>query len=341
MRRNRSTFLPLLLLSAALWFGGHAEGTAQTGGAITAQGRVVRTGNVMQIGTAASGVVAELLVHEGMNIEKGQPLVRIECTDVAKDVDARKSNLEALGAALARIEHGPRSEEIAIANANLALAQARADEASAALQRIASPDETTISKAQVDKAQRDAKVAAAELEEARAKLTLLKAGSRPEDISEAKFLRDAAKARVDEATARLDRCTVRAPASGAVLDTHVTLGQFVSAAVPQPLLTMIDSDKRGIRAEVDERDVGKICTGQHAVVTAPNFTGAQRDAVLENMSDTMIQREKSNGAQGGKDEGEVRTVMLTLSDAKANWPVGLRVSIKFQPCSPEQKGATR
>ena len=341
MRRNRSIFLPLLLLSAALWFGGQAEGTAQTGGAITAQGRVVRTGNVMQIGTAASGVVAELLVHEGMNIEKGQPLVRIECTDVAKDVDARKSNLEALGAALARIEHGPRSEEIAIANANLALAQAQADEASAALQRIASPDETTISKAQVDKAQRDAKVAAAELEEARAKLTLLKAGSRPEDISEAKFLRDVAKARVDEAAARLDRCTVRAPASGVVLDTHVTLGQFISAAVPQSLLTMIDSDKRGIRAEVDERDEGKACVGQHAVVTAPSLPGQQRDAVSESISDTTIPREKSTGGQGGKDEGEVRTVMLTLTDAKANWPIGLRVSIKFQPCSPEQNGAVR
>ena len=231
-----------------------------------------------------------------MNIEKGQPLVRIECTDVAKDVDARKSNLEALGAALARIEHGPRSEEIAIANANLALAQARADEASAALQRIASPDETTISKAQVDKAQRDAKVAAAELEEARAKLTLLKAGSRPEDISEAKFLRDAAKARVDEAAARLDRCTVRAPASGVVLDTHVTLGQFISAAVPQSLLTMIDSDKRGIRAEVDERDEGKACVGQHAVVTAPNFPGRSKETRSRKASATRRSRGKNRMA---------------------------------------------
>jgi hypothetical protein len=45
-------------------------------------------------------------------------------------------------------------------------------------------------------AERDARIAAAMLDEVRAKLVLLKVGSREEDITEARSRRDAAKGRV-------------------------------------------------------------------------------------------------------------------------------------------------
>jgi hypothetical protein len=44
-------------------------------------------------------------------------------------------------------------------------------------------------------------------DEVRAKLALLKAGSREEDITEARSRRDAAKARVEEAKVRLGYCS--------------------------------------------------------------------------------------------------------------------------------------
>jgi hypothetical protein len=54
--------------------------------------------------------------------------------------------------------------------------------------------------------------------EVRAKLVLLKVGSREEDITEARARRDAGKARLDEAAARLAYCTVAAPISGVILN---------------------------------------------------------------------------------------------------------------------------
>ena len=95
----------------------------------------------------------------------------------------------------------------------------------------------TVTRVQIDLTQRDARIAAALLDEVRAKLALLKAGSREEDITEARSRRDAAKGRVDEAATRLGYCSVDAPIGGIVLSTMSIPGQFVSATVPLTLLT--------------------------------------------------------------------------------------------------------
>lgn len=333
MRQDRRAFAVLLLLT--LFWCGVTESAAQQDTGVTAQGRIMRAGNAMQIGTGATGVIAELLARQGNHVDKGQPLARLECNDQAKEVDAEKSMLGAEETALSRLEKGSRAEDIAAATANLVLAQAQADQTAAELKRVSPPSDTT-SQAEIDKAQRDDKVAAARVEEARAKLAMLQAGSRTEDISEAKFLRDAAKARFDEAVARLERCTVRAPASGIVVETRVTLGQFISTAVPQVLFILFDSDRRGVRVEVNERDVGKICVGQHAAVTAPSVPGAPREGRVESVAEEDGERAISNGPLPGRDDADVRMVKLTLTDANLNWPIGLRVSVRFQPCAPSR-----
>ena len=74
-----------------------------------------------------------------------------------------------------------------------------------------------MTRVQIDQALRDARMDAAMLDEVRAKLALLKAGSREEDITEARSRRDAAEGRVEEAAARLGYCSVDAPTGGIVL----------------------------------------------------------------------------------------------------------------------------
>lgn len=343
MQKNlsRSVFLTLLLWLVVLCCVSVCESSAQTGaanGAFAAPGRIERAGNVMLIGTASSGTVAELLVHDGARVEAGQPLVRIECTPMQKELSARTSNLAAIEAALERVVQGPRPEEIAIAVANATLAEARAEEASAALQRALSWGEgITITEAQLDQTKRDARIAAAQLDEARARLALLRAGSRREDIVEAQSRRDAAKALVEEAAARLDHCSVRAPANGTVLSTHVTAGQFVSASNPLTLLKLIDDDKRRrVRAEVDERDLARTCLKQPAVVTSESFPGVQVAAVTEEINEAMTRPTLPAGGPAERRDREAREVVLALTEGASSWPIGLRVSVRFGTCPPSR-----
>jgi len=325
----RKLILALLIAAACA----ACNATAQIGdkAVVTAPGRL-EAGGTMPIGTAVSGVIAEVLVHEGDRVAAGQALVRISCETLEKELEARKSFLASAEAALERTINGPRPEEIGIGIANVGLAEARAEEAGITLHRATSLVEgVTISKAQVDQAKRDARMAAALLEEARARLALLKAGSRPEDIADSRARRDMAQAQRDQAAATLDYCAVRAPSAGVVLTVPAAPGQFISTAIPATLVTMVDDRTRRVHAEVDERDVGKVCLGQHAVVTADAFPGSEVAAVSERLGGELARR--SLRATAVEREGDaVRSVTLALEGGAPNWPLGLRVLFKLAAC---------
>lgn len=85
--------------------------------------------------------------------------------------------------------------------------------------------------------ERDSRVADAVLMDARKKLALLEAGSRAEDVAEAKAKRDQAAAFLEEGKAEFDQCTVRVPAPGTV-KVLVTLGQYVSTFAPTTLVRL-------------------------------------------------------------------------------------------------------
>lgn len=190
---------------------------------------------VLTLGVARSGVVQSILLQSGAHVEAGQILLRLDCGPLEKEINFRAASLAAAEASLARVRNGPRPEEIAIAEAGLGVAMARADEAHDALQRANGLQPgVTVTRAQLFTVERDSRIADAQQLDAAKKLALLKAGSRVEDIDEAQARRDAAFAFLEEGKAELDQCTVRAPASGVVQFT-ITPGQFVSVFAPTPV----------------------------------------------------------------------------------------------------------
>jgi len=322
-------FLALLMAALCAACG---ETTAQVDKpVVTAPGRL-EAGGPMTLGAAVSGLITDVLVHEGDRVAAGQALVRISCDVHEKELEARRGFLASAEAAFTRAVNGPRPEEIGIGVANVGLAEARSEEAGISLHRATSLVEgVTISKAQVDQAKRDARMAAALLEEARARLALLKAGSRPEDIAESRARRDMAQAQRDEAAATVAYCTVRAPSAGVVLAAPAAPGQFISTAVPATLVTMVDDRKRRVHAEVDERDVGKLCLAQRAGVTAEAFPNTEVAAVSEQLASALTRR-SLRAVAAEREADAVRAVTLGLADGAPDWPLGLRVLVKFAAC---------
>jgi HlyD family secretion protein len=340
--RPAAKLLPgLLIIAAAAWWGSSIVGTAQPvhaqspAKAKAAAGRVEGGSDVLPLGTSATGTIAELLVQAGAHVQAGQHLVRIECSAIERELEARKSDLAAAEAFYLRTLHGPRVEEISVGVANVNLAEARLQEAEKALQRTQQLREGfTVTRVQIDQALRDARMDQALLDEVRAKLALLKAGSREEDITEARSRRDAAKGRVEEAASRLGYCSVDAPISGIVLSTNVSLGQLVSTMVPVTLLTMVDDSTRRVRAFVDESEISTLCLGQRAHVTADAVRSIQMDGVVESVGATVVQDPFARDSSQ-----QFRQVMLSLSGNQQEAPIGLRVSVQFSPCTAGQGGS--
>ena len=64
-----------------------------------------------------------------------------------------------------------------------------------------------------------------------------------------------AAAQLEEARAQLDQCSVHAPVDGVVVDVLANPGEFMSLAVPAPLLQLAPDAKVQVRAEIDPRNL--------------------------------------------------------------------------------------
>lgn len=289
----------------------------------------------MPIGTAASGAVREILVQEGSRVHVSQLLATLDCRPVEAEVRSRQAQLAAAQATFDRFRNGSRPDEISVGEAAVGYSQARADEAEKTLERTESMHEgVTVTTARVLEVKRDARITAAQLAEARARLSLLRAGSREEDIRQAESLRNVAAAELDAARARLDQCSVRAPIDGTVVEVLATPGQFFSTAVPQPLLHLIPDGPLRVRAEIEPHDLARICVAQAATVSAEAFPKAVIHAQVASISQAMHPRGGAKGPLDSRDQGVV-TVILNIAPGGPALPIGLPVTARFEPCPPK------
>jgi HlyD family secretion protein len=330
-----ATFLGAVLLLASFAIPSQLLGQSST---FAAQGRVEGAGPPLSVGVASTGIVSDVLVQEGSRVTAGQLLLKLDCRPQQAEVQARRAQLAAAQATYDRLHNGPRPDEIAVGEAAVGYAQASADEAQKTLQRTSALQEgVTVTTARILQVNRDARIAAAQLAEARARLSLLRAGAREEDIRDAKALRDAAAAELDGARARLEQCSVYAPVDGIVLDVLVNRGQFVSLAVPQPLIHIAAGGASRVRAEVALSDLPHVCPRQHATIAAEEPPNAAIPAHVASISleVTRPRMQMAGATQAAARAQAVVPVVLKIDGDPPALPLGLPVKVTFAACPPK------
>jgi HlyD family secretion protein len=311
------------------------RGHAQQNPSFAAPGRVEGASPPFSIGVAAAATVGEVLVHPGSRVHAGDILVRLDCRPLRAELRSRQARLRAAVATYGRVKNGSRPDEIVVGEAIVGYSQAKAEEAQKALDRAEALQEgVTVTTARVLEVKRDARITAAQLAEARARLSLLRAGSREEDIRHAEALRDAAVADVETARAQLAQCSVRAPVDGVVLDVAINTGQYLSTAVPQPLVHLVADGPQRVRAKIELRDAPRLCVGESATVLSEvSPAGPVLRAEVTAISAGVSPRTLAAGHEGhGSD---VAGVMLTLDQGAPLLPIGAPATVRFDPCAPK------
>ncbi|MGY6551136.1 MAG: efflux RND transporter periplasmic adaptor subunit [Erythrobacter sp.] len=210
-----------------------ATGALANAPRVAGSGLVEPASEIIDIGSALSGLVTDLRVAPGDKVEKGQPLFL---------VDAR--------AAQARL-----------AEANAAITEARAaiTEAMAA-QRAARQqldlyrqldDEAAVSRSEVIRAEGDEAAATSRLGLARARLT-------------------AAEARAASTRTEIDQLIVRAPIAGEILAVNIRPGEFVATqggGSNLPFIQMGVTTPLHVRIDIDENEAARIAMGADAIVS--------------------------------------------------------------------------
>lgn len=328
---RRAQFLIATCLGAVLLLAGLAIPSRLLGQSSTfsAPGRVEGAGAPMSIGVAATGIVSDVAVQEGSRVTAGQLVLKLDCRSQQAEVQARQAQLAAAQATYDRLRNGARPDEIAVGEAVVGYAQAAADEAQKTLQRtLALQEGVTVTTARILQVKRDARIADAQVEEARARLSLLRAGSREEDIRNGKALRDAAAAELDGARAQLSQCSVYAPVAGVVLDILVNRGQFVSLAVPQPLMHIEAAGPWRVRAEVALSDLPHVCLQQHATIAAAALPNA---AIAARVAAIGLEATRPAAAPPAAAPAVV-PVVLKLDGHPPALPLDLPVKVSFAAC---------
>ncbi|MEA5512525.1 efflux RND transporter periplasmic adaptor subunit [Nodularia sp. UHCC 0506] len=297
---------------------------------ITASGKVVPVQSV-NISPKNPGVLAQLYVEQGDRVEQDQVLARMDVGDIRAQILQQRANLAQAQAQLDQALEGSRPEEITQAQARLAQAEAQLDQARAGnrdqeiaqaqaqvnsaqaqvnltqsrvkryqeltqqgatsqdqLEQYISEDQRA--KASLDEAKkrlsllkvgsRNEEITAREaaVTEARAALVLLQNGSRPEEIAQRLAAVKGAEAQIQAAEVRLQDTVIRAPLSGIVTQKYANVGAFVTPTTSASTSASATSSSivavaRGLEvlAQVPEVDIGRIEQGQQVEIVADAY----------------------------------------------------------------------
>jgi HlyD family secretion protein len=220
----------------------------------------------VDLGFRVGGRLQEVLKDEGDEVKAGEVLARIEREPYALDLARADAELAAAEAEQRLKKAGFRTEEVAQARAALAESRVIEKDAERVLQRHASllggggTSQQNLEGAQaaLDEAKERVKVFDA-------KLKLLEAGFRPEEIAAADALVAQAKAARASAALRLEDTELKAPSAGVVLTRALEPGAIVQPGAT--VLSLSLEDPVWVRAYVHERELGQVRPGTRVLLT--------------------------------------------------------------------------
>jgi HlyD family secretion protein len=274
---------------------------------------------------AAERIVA-IDVREGQEVATGAKLLTLERTRTQAQTRAAEAEAQRQRDALAELEAGTRSEEIAQARANLAAVQAQARDAAAYYARLQPlGSRQLVAASDVDRARAATGNAAAQVRAAQAVLEQLERGARVEQIAQARAAVEGAQAQVVAQQATLDKLDVVAPRAGRIDSLPYRLGD--QAPVGAPLAILLVGDAPYARIYVPEPLRASVKVGDRVQVHVDG-----RDAVLSGRV-RMIRSEPSFTpyyALIGEDAARLSYLAeISLGKDAAQLPAGLPVRVEF------------
>jgi len=298
--------------------------------AAAAPGRIEGSSDMISIGASINGIVERVEAHQGDHVVAGQVLLRIVCDDQKARLALRIAEHEATDSFYRKLVNGARKEERDIAQDELSLSEARLAEAQARLNRSTTLTMSNAVSASVkDVDDRDTRMAVAQREVARSRVNLLMAGTREEELAEAKARDIAAAHAIDVAKAELEKCEVKSPVTGILLRKNVSEGELISIYYPKPLMVVSEIQGYRVRAEVDEHDVPHVRVGQTVdVVIFPKEQVRLRGKVTQ-IAPVMGRRQILTSDPADKSDRDVVEALIALVNKPESIPIGLRVSVLF------------
>jgi HlyD family secretion protein len=294
--------------------------------AASAPGRVEPLGGEIRVSAQAPGRIADVLVAVNEKVAAGDLLVRLADEEFVARVHAARAEAAVRkrdrdNETVGKAAQDRRTAEDNFANAERQLSLAREDLDRALKARrsgaTANPD--------VDKSRDAVGKAAERLDQTRTALRRALASDAPGQTRlEAALV--AARAELSLAEAALERARIRAPSSGSVLQLHARVGETAAPSPEAPLVVLGDVTSLRVRAEFEERDIGKLRVGQAAVVRSDAFPRRDFEGTVTSLAQALGPSKLGQRGPRRPTDVDVLEVMIDLTGQVPLLP-GMRVDV--------------
>ncbi len=190
---------------------------------------------------------------------------------------------------------------------------------------------------QVDKAREGVTKAIEQLEQARSELRKMIAGNSPAPTRLEAALA-AARAELSLAEATLERARIRAPSNGTILLVDARVGETAAPSPENALVVMGDITALRVRAEFEERDIGKLQVGQAAVVRSDAFPGKEFEGTVSSLARALGPSKLGQRGPRRPTDIDVLEVMIDLTGQPPLLP-RMRVDVFLKAALPQPPAA--
>lgn len=295
--------------------------------AASAPGRVEPMGGETRVSGQMPGRVTDVLVDANDRIVAGDLLLKLADDELIARVLAARAEVAVRkrdrdNENVNKSAQDRRSAEDNFANAERQLVAARSE-----LDRLLRDKRNGVSPAStdVDKARETARTSIDRLEQSRAALqkALANDASIPTRLEAALT---AARAELTLVEAAYERARIRAPADGNILQVNIKVGEIVAPSPENVLIVVGDTSSLRVRAEFEERDIGKVRMGQAAIVRSDAFPGKDFAGKVSSLARALGPTKLGQRGPRRPTDVDVLEVIIDLSGQPPLLP-GMRVDV--------------
>lgn len=267
--------------------------------------RVKASGTVevteVQLAPQVSGRIIELGIAEAQKVKKGDLVAKLSMDGADHEVDMATAALTGAREQLRELQNGARQEDRAKASAELALRRAQYDQAEHDSKRFSDlAKEGAVSAREAELYRENAEAKRNLMNIAQDTVTLLKNGTRAEQLEMAKASVKRAEAALDAAKVKVGYKEFRSPADGVVLTKNFELGDVVAAG--SPIATLGRMDTCWVKLYIPSTQLGLVKLGGKAEVKVDSYPKRVFEATITEVNQqaeynprlSLTQSERSN-----------------------------------------------
>jgi len=280
---------------------------------ICASGRIEGATPEIELRPRLAGRIVDLLVQEGQTVRKGEVLLRLDDQQYRHEVALARAELKLAESQLERRVNGARSQERAEAVAMYQAKLAELERAELSWRRVSELRQSrAVSQQEADDQRTLVASLRGEVAAAKARMELLQAPARADEVEMDKARIEAAKVKVQVAEVELGRAELRAPRDGQILKLHVEAGELTGPDSTKPAVVMTDTSRLHVRAFVEELDAPRVKLGMTATIHADGLPGKEFKGRVIRLSPRMSHKEDFSDQPTERHDVKTREVWLEL-----------------------------